>query len=82
MAKTKKIIDDGFIKWLQGLMLSCVPVKMFTQKFTAPESEQVFYEMVCQTACLRPESPDVKAAFMRLRGISEKRIMLSYVLNK
>ena len=68
--------DKAFVLWLQRQMLLVVPAKMFTQKFKNSESESVFYEMVCNHACLRPESEDVKKAYKALRGISQLRANL------
>jgi hypothetical protein len=79
MCKTKPIIskqDMAFRGWLQDQIKNSVPVKFLTQKLGNAESESVFYEMVCNKACLRPESLDVKAAYMTLRGFSKRRIML------
>jgi len=62
--KMKKKKDD-FVEWLKSEILSAIPAKMF-KVYINPESRMVFYEMVCNHACLRPESEDVQRAFKEL----------------
>jgi len=73
---SKKFNDKAFRSWLREQMLSAIPPKMFRQKFSNYESESVFYEMVCDKACLRPEDMEVKRAYYELRGLSDLRINL------
>ena len=73
---SKKDDDRAFNLWLQRQMLLFVPIKMFTHKFQTKKDESVFYEMVCNNACLRSESKDVKKAYQELRGMSKLRANL------
>jgi len=57
---------DGFVDWLKGEMLAVVPIRLWRRYTGAARS--VFYEMVCNHACLRPESEDVQQAFKELTG--------------
>jgi len=47
-------------------MLAVVPIRLWRRYTGAARS--VFYEMVCNHACLRPESEDVRQAFKELTG--------------
>lgn len=64
--KSMKNKKDGFVEWLKSEILLVIPIKMF--RVYKPESRLIFYEMVCNHACLRPESEDVQKAFKELCG--------------
>ncbi len=57
---------DGFVDWLKQEMLKTVPSKLW--RCYRGASRSIFYEMVCNHTCLRPESEDVQQAFKELCG--------------
>jgi len=61
---------DNFQKFIKDTMLLVIPKQMFNSaKNYSLENLLTFYEIVCNKACLRKDSKDVKKVFNHLTGV-------------
>lgn len=61
---------DNFQQFIEDTMLIVTPRKMFSNaKNYSKENLLTFFEIVCNRACLRKDSKDVKKVFNHLTGV-------------